>query len=160
MEARVGIFIGQISAHDSDFEHPSSKCFLNDPVRASSLKATTDAVTPNWDNDGTDAQAAFMPKFFSDGLLFQQNKPMNLWGKTDAGDTSQEQCFHMAENDVLQLPHLIKITVPGSVPSRISNSPSPVRTRLTLDGPCVAEYTPAPRSRPPNVNALNGICPS
>ncbi len=57
-------------------------------VRLDNIKATTNKVTPNWDNSSTtDEPADFMPKLFSDGMLFQQNKPMNVWGKTDAGKT-------------------------------------------------------------------------
>ena len=56
-------------------------------VRLDNIKATTDSVTPNWNEPGTtEEEAAFMPKIFSDGMLFQQNKPMNVWGKTDAGN--------------------------------------------------------------------------
>ncbi len=29
----------------------------------------------------TNAVDTFMPSFFSDGMMFQQNKPMNIWGK-------------------------------------------------------------------------------
>lgn len=27
-----------------------------------------------------------LPSFFADGMLFQQNKPMNLWGRTETAD--------------------------------------------------------------------------
>ncbi|HZK34969.1 MAG TPA: sialate O-acetylesterase, partial [Bacillota bacterium] len=43
-----------------------------------------------------------LPSFFSDGMIFQQNKPMNIWGKTEyAGETITARL--MKDNEAIEV---------------------------------------------------------
>lgn len=62
--------------------------------RFDNIIATDNASESNWNGAGDNTGTAFMPSMFSDGMLFQQNKDMNLWGITDeAGETVEVQLY-------------------------------------------------------------------
>lgn len=56
--------------------------------RFDNIIATANAVTPNWSGVGDNSGTAFMPAMFSNNMMFQQNKDMNLWGITNEPNES------------------------------------------------------------------------
>lgn len=62
--------------------------------RFDNIIATDNASESNWNGAGDNTGTAFMPSMFSDGMLFQQNKDINLWGITDeANETVEVQLY-------------------------------------------------------------------
>lgn len=70
----------------------SADSTLSDNViyRLDNIIATNNTVEPNWEGSGDNTGTAFMPSLFGNGMIFQQNKDMNLWGITDQPNESVE----------------------------------------------------------------------
>lgn len=56
--------------------------------RIDNIKASSNKVIPNWSGVGDNSGTAFMPAMFSNNMMFQQNKDMNLWGITNEPNES------------------------------------------------------------------------